>query len=251
MSTVTRGHLVLLAAALFITAVPARAQTPDGDTPAVEDVCDGLTRSAFGLCNAFCEAQDCELQTELDASCRQLYDNYVRLTGEEPPCLHAACSVRRPLGITYDVGIDLSVDDQYCLFVDGLIVDCRTDWRTPGSYSIPLQSGCHVIAVDGSDVFGLISAMLAVVRVDGGVVSLTGDGTWVHAPTEPPPPEWRDVGFDDSSWVTPVACTNTAPWGGAPAALRAAGANWIWDDPAGDCFAALGQAYFRLELTLP
>ena len=43
----------------------ASAQTPDGQTPAGESVCDalqaeGVTRGLYGLCVAFCEAQDWE-----------------------------------------------------------------------------------------------------------------------------------------------------------------------------------------------
>ena len=43
--------------------VPTMAQTPDGQTPAEETVCDplkadGVTAGLYGLCVAFCEAQD-------------------------------------------------------------------------------------------------------------------------------------------------------------------------------------------------
>ena len=81
----TRHQFALFLAAL-LTATIVSAKTPDGETPSVEDACDGLHGPAYGLCVAFCEAQDCHLQTELDASCQQLLDNYIRLTGEEPPC---------------------------------------------------------------------------------------------------------------------------------------------------------------------
>ena len=41
----------------------ALAQTPDGQTPAEETICsplqdDGVTKGLYGLCVAFCEAQD-------------------------------------------------------------------------------------------------------------------------------------------------------------------------------------------------
>ncbi len=52
----------LLGAVLFFAAgnnVMAMG-TPDGETPAEEIVCDGLSGAAFGLCNAYCEAMDCE-----------------------------------------------------------------------------------------------------------------------------------------------------------------------------------------------
>jgi len=40
----------------------ASAQTPDGATPAVEDICTkwGLTGQVNGLCKAYCEAMDCD-----------------------------------------------------------------------------------------------------------------------------------------------------------------------------------------------
>jgi len=36
------------------------ATTPDGETPAEESVCDGLPDAQFGICNAYCEAMDCD-----------------------------------------------------------------------------------------------------------------------------------------------------------------------------------------------
>lgn len=74
---------------LFVTLVLAPAAlakddeddlgTPDGDPPSRESVCDGLDGAAFGLCNAFCEAQDCDV--EWKNSCEQLRDNFERQTG--------------------------------------------------------------------------------------------------------------------------------------------------------------------------
>jgi hypothetical protein len=47
----------------FVSTAPTIAQTPDGQTPAEEMVCDplkadGVTKGLYGLCVAFCEAQD-------------------------------------------------------------------------------------------------------------------------------------------------------------------------------------------------
>jgi hypothetical protein len=50
--------------------------TPDGQTPANEAVCDllqleGVSKGLYGLCVAFCEAQDCEVPDPTDdPSCR-------------------------------------------------------------------------------------------------------------------------------------------------------------------------------------
>lgn len=68
---------------------PNGGGTPDGETPAEETICDGLSGAAFGLCNAFCEAQDCDLDfPDLSNSCSQLLDNYQKKTGfPGPPCV--------------------------------------------------------------------------------------------------------------------------------------------------------------------
>lgn len=55
--------LTLATSALLVFTSAAYAQgTPDGETPANEGVCDELRgfASLYGLCVAFCEAQDCE-----------------------------------------------------------------------------------------------------------------------------------------------------------------------------------------------
>lgn len=55
--------LGLLFVSLSMVGLPATASTPDGQTPAEETVCDPLkdesvTQGLYGLCLAFCEAQD-------------------------------------------------------------------------------------------------------------------------------------------------------------------------------------------------
>ena len=48
-------------AVAFLMSPFAFAQTPDGDTPAEETFCeDNFTGKLNGLCNAFCEATDCD-----------------------------------------------------------------------------------------------------------------------------------------------------------------------------------------------
>ena len=48
-----------------IVTIAAFAQTPNGTTPA-EDSCRGVYGGAFGLCNAFCEASDCDSIDPMD-----------------------------------------------------------------------------------------------------------------------------------------------------------------------------------------
>jgi hypothetical protein len=59
--------------------------TPDEQPPAEEQVCDsaGLLGSAFGLCVAFCEANDCDAQLDHpdDRACSMLREKYARASG--------------------------------------------------------------------------------------------------------------------------------------------------------------------------
>lgn len=72
----------------------AWAQTPDGETPAEETVCDGLPGPLFGLCNAYCEAMDCDSgQPNASArACERVLSNFHRHSGgADPPCLANDC----------------------------------------------------------------------------------------------------------------------------------------------------------------
>lgn len=72
---------VLIAVLAFFLLSPAgsTAKTPDGFPPSQETVCSGLQGAAFGLCNAYCEAQDCDVHAR--PSCARLLANFRRITG--------------------------------------------------------------------------------------------------------------------------------------------------------------------------
>ena len=62
--------------------------TRDESPPAEESVCDdaGLVGAAYGLCVAYCEANDCDAFPDSQA-CDRLFDNYSRITGATSfPC---------------------------------------------------------------------------------------------------------------------------------------------------------------------
>ena len=75
------GFLTLVAAVVLTTADESRAQTADGFAPAEETACDGLPGAEFGLCNAYCEAIDCDSREKPIKACESLRDNYFELTG--------------------------------------------------------------------------------------------------------------------------------------------------------------------------
>lgn len=68
----------------------AFAQTADGQTPAEEKVCDDYTGKAFGICNAYCEAIDCDDDPNASATaCAQLETKFTAATGEKFPACDA------------------------------------------------------------------------------------------------------------------------------------------------------------------
>jgi hypothetical protein len=87
--------------ALLIYALPVAAETPDGQTPAEETVCDplredGITKGLYGLCVAFCEAQDLADITvpltpealealNIDAPSGRILENYNKKKQESDP----------------------------------------------------------------------------------------------------------------------------------------------------------------------
>jgi len=91
--------LIVLSLVFFY--VPAFAQTPDGETPANEGTCDTLfggTPGLYGLCVAYCEAQDCTDENVATGQCgapnpRVLANYNKRKLPSDPdmPCVKASC----------------------------------------------------------------------------------------------------------------------------------------------------------------
>ena len=105
--------LIVFSMIFFLGSGLGFAQTPDGETPSVETVCDTQVGAAFGLCNAYCEAMDCDY-AEPQASeqaCNRVFDRFMNITGEMPPCEmpvnHCPNGVWEPdLGEQCDNGFD-------------------------------------------------------------------------------------------------------------------------------------------------
>jgi hypothetical protein len=77
-------------ALLLALAGRAITQTPDKQPPSQEASCDGLTGAAFGICNAYCEAQDCDVHAR--PSCERLRAKFLKATGHDRfPCDRRPC----------------------------------------------------------------------------------------------------------------------------------------------------------------
>ncbi len=240
---------------LLSLVLPALASTPDGETPAVESVCDGYSGAAGGICVAFCEATDCDDDPNAaDAACDRLYDRFVDVTGEEPPCLST----------DYAVDLVYSADDIVSeLYLDGVALaddGHHLGWALESFQSMTLSSGTHTIAVRVDDIARSLAGFRMSVSVDGAETWVTGDSSW-KVSDNAPVGAWTDVAYDDSTWGTPVVCPSG--WGIQPGlvTLNAGTSRWVWDDLTfGSCrpFDYVGGFYsldtttwFRLTFTLP
>jgi hypothetical protein len=59
-----------------------------------QDVCEGLEGSAYDLCGAYCEAQDCDSPDVIKRSCLMLKKNFAKHTGTDVmPCDIVACAL--------------------------------------------------------------------------------------------------------------------------------------------------------------
>ena len=83
---------VLALALLFVPSGLSWAETPDGQTPSEETVCDSQRGAAYGLCTAYCEAMDCDSPAPQASptACSRVRGNYERITGLPLPC-EATC----------------------------------------------------------------------------------------------------------------------------------------------------------------
>jgi hypothetical protein len=98
---------------MLVIALNLNAKTPDGQPPAEEEVCLGETGSAYGLCNAYCEAMDCDSDDPKasEKACNALLRNYQRITGyADFPCEEADC---------FDANDWIGTGD-----LDGFLEDC-------------------------------------------------------------------------------------------------------------------------------
>lgn len=97
----TNGKITTLLAGLLIAFLaftsPVYSQgTPDGETPATESVCDALismTPGLYGLCVAYCEAQDLDAFNK-EPPATQILTNYrkkMRTGDPDMPCVQNPC----------------------------------------------------------------------------------------------------------------------------------------------------------------
>jgi len=128
--------LALLLASPLLVGQSSVASTLDGSTPAMETICDlpGIVGKAKGLCNAYCEAQDCDLLSNDPAaspsnreltSCAKIGARYAdaatdlgispTLPCEVPPLPDCPCEQLPGWSVAYSVPhVDSNQQDSQC-----------------------------------------------------------------------------------------------------------------------------------------
>ena len=85
-----KARLTLLFALLLVCLGTGAvlASPPDGLTPSEETVCDTETGAAYGLCNAYCEAMDCDSDNPSASAtaCNKVRTKFQNVTGRNLPC---------------------------------------------------------------------------------------------------------------------------------------------------------------------
>lgn len=125
------------------------------------------------------------------------------------------------------VQISARVDDQYALYVNGILVLSGNDWQAVQSASWDVQPG-DVVAIRAVDVWGPGGAFVDIALPDG--TRLATSTAWKVSNTAPS--DWNARSFNDALWVN---ASDYGPLGsypgnesGPPIAANSPG-RWIWD----------------------
>ena len=88
--------LTLVIGVLIFMVNEVSSRTPDGQTPAEESICDDFSGAAFGLCNSYCEAMDCDSDKPKasEKACGKVLANFMKKTeGSMPPCVSTGLGI--------------------------------------------------------------------------------------------------------------------------------------------------------------
>lgn len=277
------------------------ASEAGGDASA--DAADAVDAKEVGTTTEICNGVDDDGDLGVDEGCDDDADGYCDGAlgyGAGAACAPGDCDDAKPdvhpgspvfqEGVDYDCDgakkyratIVVTVDDvitQLCANgVDLPLGPNASAWTSADTHDVIMRSGSNVVGISGKDTGKAITAMAAIVTVNGTTYMTSGvAGGKIYAPTDPewsatpwryydklaadPQATWCDVGFDDSTWgpamnasssgAAPFDIGLAAPWGCGtslcsdfPADKRP---NWIWDPYP----TSLQSAWIRVKIELP
>ena len=86
------------------------ASTTDGMTPADETICDNESGKSFGICNAYCEAMDCDNpdRKASNKACEKKFEQWLALNGEGVPlpCEDASLAISKSASSDGEISAD-------------------------------------------------------------------------------------------------------------------------------------------------
>ena len=76
---------------MLLPSLASALGTPDGLPPPMEHICDAEKGAAYGLCNAYCQAMDCDSATPSasENACQKVADKFMQLADRPVPCSEA------------------------------------------------------------------------------------------------------------------------------------------------------------------
>jgi len=153
-SIITAATLVLMTGLAGFSGT-AIASTPDGLTPANEGICDPLmnpTKGLYGLCVAYCEAQDLDAVDKNPPSIKILGNYNKKKQDGDPdmPCVHTPCPCWSPEQFT---AITIDGQGTYCdrtssesITIFDNATDSEPELRSAASSTGSARRGqCHYI----------------------------------------------------------------------------------------------------------
>jgi len=201
----------------------------------VDDDCDGMGDAAVDAdSDGYPACDDCD-----DSDAQIFPGSTAVIDGVDTDCDGVA---------TWEVSITITVDDAYDFWADSTLNWVGGDsgfnsWMAAETWTTYLDSGDHVICVEGWNTGGS-KALMAEIALSDGSTWVT-DTSWIGRPSDPA--GWCEPDFDTTGWTnaSDLGGWGTSPWGNGPAQLQYAGAKWIWGGSTHNTW------FFRKELTLP
>ena len=127
---------------MLLPSLASALGTPDGLPPPMETICDTQTGAAYGLCNAYCEAMDCDSDSAQasTSACEKVSSKFNQITGALPPC-ELQCPLVNEDVYPYFSGVvngevvlnSCARDSNWIPGLTGVVVWSQTDTPSTGS----------------------------------------------------------------------------------------------------------------------
>lgn len=140
-----------------------------------ESVCDGEQGAAYGLCNAFCEAMECDSDDPQasETACNKVQSKFEQVTGHQPPCLQPALSCVCNEGLPGFLAVATSgaptcfiSGDRFILStLDGIVVADATEGLCSVNDDSGIQRNLSITPAEGAECVAFLRSLAAAAGV--------------------------------------------------------------------------------------